>query len=197
MPTSPVPSSKASRRSVRLGAVLVVAALALAAVGCSSDSDDAKPAKTTTTKPVARPTTSTTVAPTTTGLVGTTSTTVVAPAPTGPQDYRGAIDGQDKDKVVTFTRDGDITDFVVTGLSIECQPLKAGEPTTRATRVTIPKATVKGDGSVEHTESGSKYKPTLTGSFTKDGSFAGGLYLSGQDDGYVCGGEFTFIAKPA
>ncbi|QXC59603.1 hypothetical protein KSP35_14560 [Aquihabitans sp. G128] len=186
----------------RLLGLALVGALAVAAAGCSSDSDSAGSKKTTTTTSAAKPskatTTSTTEAPSTTSTTAAKATTTTAKPvdPSGgPQAYSGPVDGQDAKVQVTFTRDGDIKDFVVSGLEIACQPLDNGDSSTRATKVAIPLAEVKADGSVEHTEEGSKYHPDLSGSFTPDGSFAGGLYLSGEDDGSVCGGEFTFIAK--
>lgn len=175
--------------------VLVAGAIVLGAVGCSSDSDGTP--KTTTTKPSATPSTSTTPSETTATPLATTSTTTAAKPvnPAGPTDYAGRVDGQKSAVKVTFTRNAGIKNFVVSGLAILCQPLDNGDSSTRATKVSIPAAEIRADGSVEHTETGAKYKPTLSGTFTPDGSFAGGLFLSGEDDGSVCGGEFTFIAK--
>ena len=188
-----------SRRVGRpLLGVLVAGAIVLGAVGCSSDSDGTpKPTKTTTTKPAASPSTATTPSETTAAPLATTSTTTaVKPVnPTWPAHYAGRVDGQKSSVKVTFTRNVGIQNFVVSGLAILCQPLDNGDSSTRATKVSIPSADIRADGSVEHTETGAKYKPTLSGTFTADGSFAGGLFLSGEDDGSVCGGEFTFIAK--
>ncbi|CAN5493750.1 hypothetical protein BH10ACT1_BH10ACT1_34960 [soil metagenome] len=189
-------------RSRTIGAAVLACALTVAAVGCSSDSDSdgASPKKTTTTAEVS---TSTTDAPTTTTTTAakpaTTTTTTTAPGgpgDAGPRDFAGPVDGQPESVEVTFTRDGGIVDFSVSGLEIQCQPLDNGDASTRPTKVTIAAAPIAADGSVQFTAKGSKYEPSLSGSFTPEGSFAGGLYLSGEDDGSVCGGEFTFIATP-
>ncbi len=173
------------QRGRRLAGVLVAGAILLAAAGCSSESAGTpKPAKTSTPKPATTPSTA------------TTTTAVEKPAnPTEPTDFAGRVDGQKSSVKVTFTRNSGIKNFVVSGLAILCQPLDNGDSSTRATRVSIPSAEIRADGSVEHSETSAKYRPTLSGTFTPDGSFAGGLYLSGEDDGSVCGGEFTFIAK--
>ena len=187
-----------SRRVGRpLLGVLVAGAVVLGAAACSSESDGTpKPTKTTTTKPAATPSTAATPSETTAAPPATTSTTVVKPAnPAGPTDYAGRVDGQKTSVKVTFTRNGGIKNFVISGLAILCQPLDNGDSSSRATKVSIPSADIRADGSVEHTETGAKYKPTLSGTFTADGSFAGGVFLSGEEDGSVCGGEFTFIAK--
>jgi hypothetical protein len=34
----------------------------------------------------------------------------------------------------------------------------------------------------------------LSGLFTDDGEFIGSLELSSEEDGFLCGGEFTFAA---
>jgi len=39
-----------------------------------------------------------------------------------------------------------------------------------------------------------QFEPNISGTFTDDGRFAGVLTLSGDRQGYACGGEYTFIA---
>ncbi len=174
-------------------AVLAVVLAPVVMVACSSKSDGAdKPDRTSTTA-AARTSTSSTTAP-------RPSTTVTTTVPgtrtgTGPTNFAGQLDGQKARATFTRTSAG-IENFEVVGLAIQCQPIDNSAPSSRATRVTIQLAPIKADGSVETTATAAKYKPTLSGSFTPQGTFAGGLFLSGQDSGSVCGGEFTFIAKP-
>ena len=179
---------------------LVIVAVTLSAAGCGSNSDGSvQPTKNTTTEPA--PTTTirragTTSTSTSASASGATTTTAVSdPGRGGPIAYAGRVDGQKSAVKVTFTRNTGIENFVVSGLVIVCQPLDNGDSSSRVTKVSIPRAELRADGSIEHTETSAKYRPTLSGTFTPDGSFAGGLFLSGEDDGSVCGGEFTFFAK--
>lgn len=179
---------------------LVIVAITLSTAGCGSNSDGSvQPTKNTTTEPA--PTTTirragTTSTSTSASASGATTTTAVSdPGRGGPIAYAGRVDGQKSAVEVTFTRNTGIENFVVSGLVIVCQPLDNGDSSSRVTKVSIPRAELRADGSIEHTETSAKYRPTLSGTFTPDGSFAGGLFLSGEDDGSVCGGEFTFFAK--
>lgn len=192
------PSLPPRLRSVGAGAVLVVV-LAVAAIGCSSDggSDDAAPERTTTTEAEAPTTSITEAVATTTEAPATTTTVAPTPPGDGPTAYEGVIDGQE-DATVSFTRDGGIEAFEVRGLAVECQPLDVtGEPKARTVSVTIAAAPLTADGSISHTEEDANLAPTLSGAFADDGTFAGGVFLTGEDDGFVCGGDFTFYANPA
>ena len=180
---------------------LMIVAIGLSAGGCGSNGGgSAQPTKTSTTEPgltttIRRAGTTSTSTSTTASTSGATTTTAVfAPGRGGPIAYAGSVDGQKSAVKVAFTRNAGIENFVVSGLVIVCQPLDNGDSSSRVTRVSIPRAELRADGSIEHTETSAKYRPTLSGTFTPDGSFAGGLFLSGEDDGSVCGGEFTFLA---
>ena len=179
---------------------LVIVAIALSTAGCGSNSDGSvQPTKNTTTEHA--PTTTirragTTSTSTSASASGATTTAAVSdPGRGGPIAYAGRVDGQKSAVKVAFTRNTGIENFVVSGLVIVCQPLDNGDSSSRVTRVSIPRAELRADGSIEHTETSAKYRPTLSGTFTPDGSFAGGLFLSGEAAGSVCGGEFTFLAK--
>ena len=181
---------------------LVIVAIALSTAGCGSNGDGSvQPTKNTTTEPaptttIRRAGTTSTSTTTTASASGATTTTAVSdPGRGGPIAYAGRVDGQKSAVKVAFTRNAGIENFVVSGLVIVCQPLDNGDSSSRVTKVSIPRAELRADGSIEHTETSAKYRPTLSGTFTPDGSFAGGLFLSGEDDGSVCGGEFTFFAK--
>lgn len=177
-------------------------AVALGLAGCSSDSGsgaggEGAPRRTTTTTTTttvpAR--TSSTAAPTTDATAPTTvaSTSGVG----GSSTFRGAVDGQAGIEV-TFTRGAAaLTDVRVDDLELTCQPLDGGDAKTITVDVSVAQVPLGSGGLVEHTDAGAPYEPTLTGSFTPAGSFAGSLYLSGQRDGFACGGEFTFIATPS
>jgi hypothetical protein len=170
-----------------------------AVVGCSSDDSEGAdaPRRTTTTSADRPDRTSTTEAPAT--------TTTTAPATTAPPTsaggggssaFRGTVDGQDGIEV-TFVRGATaLTDVRADGLELTCQPLEGGDSTTITVDVAMPEVPLGASELVEHTQSDAPYEPTLAGSFTPAGSFAGALSLSGQRDGFACGGEFTFIATP-
>ncbi|MCU1498454.1 MAG: hypothetical protein JWM47_2407 [Acidimicrobiales bacterium] len=194
-PPCRIPSRSAARR---LAAVVAAGLLVLGLPGCSSDGNDdgARADPSSTTEAAGRSTTTAADRATTTVPATTTTTAGVPVLPPGATRYAGPVDGQQAGVEVSFTRDGAITDFEVGGLSMDCQPLTSGEPSTRSTTVSIAEVAVSASGAVSHIEEDARYRPSLTGSFTPDGSFAGGLYLSGEDDGFVCGGEFTFIAAP-
>lgn len=172
--------------------------LVLASAGCSSDggSDDAPDRTTSTTSTTAAPV-STTEAPTTTQAPASSTTVAPTPPGAGPTAYAGVVDGQEG-ATVRFTRDGGIEGFEVRGLSVTCQPLAAtGDSKERTVSVTIDAAPLTADGSIDHTEETANLRPSLSGAFADDGTFTGGIFLTGEDDGFVCGGEFTFFASPA
>lgn len=181
----------------------LVAVTALLLAGCSGDSDETSPertaitAQTTVSDSTASEPADTEPAETTTTVTdepGTTATTVV---PGGPVAYTGVVDGQDAKVVVTFTKGAGIDGFEVSGLSIECQPLAPnGAAQSRTVDVAIAEAPIAADGSVMFTQADAAYEPSLSGSFAADGTFAGGLFLSGERGDFVCGGEFVFIAEP-
>jgi len=179
-------------RAARLAiAVGLVGAMALS--GCSKDkSDDSDKGASASTTTAAKAASSTTTSTTSTTTEPRITTTVVKPAG-GPTKFRGVVDGQPK-VVVTFTRGTAITDLKADDLEIECQPLDNGDAKTKTVDVAIPSAPVAASGSVSFTQSAKEYQPTISGVFTKDARFAGAISLSGQKDGYACGGEFTFIA---
>ena len=194
------PSRAVGRTAV---AVLVLAA-SVALAACSSDGSDGAdaPRRTTTTTAAdgrLRTTTSTTEAERATSTTAAPSTTAT-PATgggggSGSSTFRGDVDGQ-KGVSVTFTRSASaITDVRAEGLELTCQPLKGGDAKTITVDVAMAQVPLS-SGLIEHTEAGAPYEPTLSGSFTPAGAFAGALSLSGQRDGYACGGEFTFLATP-
>lgn len=200
MSTRVIREWRSGRRVV--AAVVLVAAVALA--GCSSDGSDGAadadaPRRTTTTVNDGGESSTTSTAPegTTTAPEGTTT----AAPPTsgaggGSSSFRGAVDGQDGIEV-TFTRGAAaLTDLRADGLDLTCQPLEGGDAKTITVDVAMAEVPLGSGTLVEHTEAGAPYEPTLSGSFTPAGTFAGALYLSGQRDGFACGGEFTFIATP-
>lgn len=204
----------------------VLALTTVLAAGCSSDGDDGGASdRTTTTKrtttsadrtTTSKATTTTTAGAgngggttttgtgggeppqtTTTADDGPPSTTASTEAPRAPSSYAGLVAGQAADSDVTFTRGAGIEDFKVSGLAIECQPLApTGDAKSRTVDVAIDAAPVAADGSVMFTQTDATYDPSLSGSFAADGTFAGGLFLSGESEGFVCGGEFAFTAKP-
>lgn len=222
MRTDPSPTTCRRRRWVAaslLGALVVVAA-----AGCSSDEQDAGPDRTTTTvasgtsaddgtattssdggeedpAPTTDPTTTTEV-PDPTGGSGTTQapagegTTAGLDAP-GAEDYSGPFDGQDGDTSISFERGADVSSVEVKGLEVRCEPIdNTGDPRTKTIDLSFPKVSVRDDGSVDLTLDDARYQPSLSGSFTPDGSFAGSVFLAFDDDGYACGGDYPFIAKP-
>ncbi|MEZ5177192.1 MAG: hypothetical protein R2746_02630 [Acidimicrobiales bacterium] len=182
-------------------ALVLVLALSLVGAACSSDGSDGAdaPRRTTTTVSDDADASTTTTAPRTTPSTTAAPTSTAAPDTTaggGSSAFRGAVDGQ-KDVVVTFTRGADaLTDVRASGLELTCQPLAGGDAKTISVDVAMAQVPL-GPGLLEHTEQGAPYEPTLSGSFTPAGAFAGSLYLSGQRDGYACGGEFTFLATPS
>ncbi|MBX3285242.1 MAG: hypothetical protein KF703_07860 [Actinobacteria bacterium] len=181
-------------------ALVLVLALSLVGAACSSDGSDGAdaPRRTTTTVSDDADASTTTTAPRTTTSTTAAPTSTAAPDTTagGSSAFRGAVDGQ-KDVVVTFTRGADaLTDVRASGLELTCQPLAGGDAKTISVDVAMAQVPL-GPGLLEHTEQGAPYEPTLSGSFTPAGAFAGSLYLSGQRDGYACGGEFTFLATPS
>jgi len=179
-------------RAVRV-AIVVALLGAVALSGCSKDkSDDADKGTTPSSTAVARSTSTTVGSSTSTTTEPRITTTIVKPTG-GPTSFRGVVDGQPK-VVVTFTKGATLTDLKANDLEIECQPLDNGDAKTTKVDVAIPSAPVASNGSVTFTQSAKEYQPTISGSFTKDGRFAGALSLSGQKNGYACGGEFTFIA---
>jgi hypothetical protein len=188
------------RRSMATAIAGVLLAIAVVLAGCSGDgSEDAEaPRRTTTTEADgAEPTTTTAADDTTTTGAPTTPTTPTTAAPGSSSSFRGAVDGQEGIQVA-FTRSATaLTDVRADGLELTCQPLEGGDAKTITVDVAMAQVPLGTADLVEHTESGAPYEPTLSGSFTPDGSFAGSLYLSGQADGFACGGEFTFIASPA
>ena len=181
-------------RAVRL-AIVVVLLGALALAACSkdeSDDSDKGASASTTTAAAARSTSTTSTTSSSTTTEPLITTTVVKPAG-GPTKFRGVVDGQPK-VVVTFTRGTAITDLKANDLAIECQPLDNGDAKTKTVDISVPSVPVAAGGSVSFTQSAKEYQPTISGTFTKDDRFAGAISLSGQKDGYACGGEFTFIA---
>lgn len=196
----PTPTRRPRAFGPWVALVAVAALLVMAAVGCSSDggSDDAAPERTATTEDGAVTTSTVDATTTTTADAAVTSTTATPTPPgDGPTDYAGFIDGQEE-ATVTFVRDDGIEAFEVRDLAVECQPLEVtGEPETKTISVAIAAAPLTADGSISHTEDDADLKPTLSGAFADDGTFAGGVFLTGEDDGFVCGGDFTFYANPA
>ncbi|HEX2574829.1 MAG TPA: hypothetical protein VHK88_00680 [Aquihabitans sp.] len=201
-------AARRPRRGQRLAGALVLAgALAAALVGCSDDDDAADAPRRTTTTEVAEATSTTTEATTTTDEASSTTTTTAAattttaaptPGAPGPRDYRGVVDGQDPEVPVRFVRGAGIEDLEVEDLAIECQPLdNTGDLQERTTDVSFDQVPISGSGSVEAMLDDEPLRPSLSGSFADDGTFTGALFLSGEDDGFVCGGEFTFTATPA
>lgn len=181
-------------------AAVLMAAVALA--GCSSDGSEGgdAPRTTTTEADGAEGTSTTEAAEDTTSTAPPTTPTTAAPTTAagggGSSAFRGTVDGQDGVEV-TFTRGATaLTDVRADGLELTCQPLAGGDPETTTVDVAMAEVPLGATDLVEHTESGATYEPTISGSFTDAGSFAGSLYLSGQADGFACGGEFTFIATP-
>ena len=193
----------ASRAVGRTAVAVLVLAASVALAACSSDGSDGAdaPRRTTTTAAdgPSRTTTSTTEAEratTTTAAPSTTATPATGGGGgSGSSTFRGDVDGQ-KGVAVTFTRSASaITDVRAEGLELTCQPLKGGDAKTITVDVAMAQVPLS-SGLIEHTEAGAPYEPTLSGSFTPAGAFAGALSLSGQRDGYACGGEFTFLATP-
>lgn len=201
MSTRVIREWRSGRRAV--AAVVLVAAVALA--GCSSDGSDGAadadaPRRTTTTVNDGGESSTTSTAPEGTTTTAPEGTTTAAPptsgAGGGSSSFRGAVDGQDGIEV-TFTRGpAALTDLRADGLDLTCQPLEGGDAKTITVDVAMAEVPLGSGTLVEHTEAGAPYEPTLSGSFTPAGTFAGALYLSGQRDGFACGGEFTFIATP-
>lgn len=175
--------------------------LAVAVAGCSSDGSEGAdaPRRTTTTSTDGGERTTTTEAPGDTTSTSAAPTTTAAPPSTtggGSSAFRGSVDGQDGIEV-TFTRGAAaLTDVRADGLELTCQPLEGGDAETITVDVAIAQVPLGSGDLVEHTQADAPYEPTLSGSFTPAGSFAGALSLSGQRDGFACGGEFTFIATP-
>ena len=179
-------------------AVTLAALLVVAGPACSND--DTSDASSTTLDvgvdpPNDPPLTATTTAPASdttvadTEPVQTTTTEVV----TG-ESFGGAIDGQAAGIDISFTKaDGAIRNFTVRNLDIQCLPLDDGEATTRTIDVVLDQVPVGADGMVDYTDEDADFAPQLSGSFADDGRFIGGLYLSQEVDGSVCGGEFTFV----
>ncbi len=157
------------------------------------------PSSTTTTDPVGTTTSPavTSAPPTTPSPTTPSPTTASEPGAPRPQDYSGPVDDQPEGTTVAFVRSGSVTGFEVRDLEVECQPLAAdGEAMSRQVSVAIAEAPIAADGTVAFTEGSATLKPSLSGSFAADGAFVGSLFLTGEDDGFVCGGEFTFTARP-
>ena len=181
----------------RVAAVTMAALLVVAGPACSKDDkgDSASttldvdvdppndPPATTTAPPASDTTVADTKPP------SSTSTTEVVAG----ESFGGAIDGQDGGIDIAFTKaDGVIRNFAVRDLEIQCQPLAGGEATTRTIDVVLDRVPVGADGMVDYVDEEAAFAPQLSGSFADDGRFIGGLYLSQELDGSVCGGEFTF-----
>jgi hypothetical protein len=183
-----------------------LAVVLLAAAGCSSgDSGGGGTgggggATTTTTRASSTGATTTTpgstAGPTSTTLGARTNTTT-SPAATDPANasYQGKVDG--RDATVTFTRvDGAIRNLTISSLTLDCLPTGTGQPTTRKVSVALPRVPQLPSGVVEFTAKGEPYSPSITGTFTSDGTFAATVLFSGARTGYACGGEFPFTASP-
>lgn len=200
----PSTSSGALGRPRALAVLAVAVGLLAASVlgaGCSSDGSDGAKAGSGADGTTTAPKRTTTTAPRTTTTAAPSTTTSTKPATTpgsggagGSSAYAGDLDGQDGVSV-SFTRTASaLTDLRADGLELTCQPLASGDAKTITVDVAMAQVPLGTGGLVEFTESGAPYEPTVSGSFTASGDFAGSLYLSGQRDGYACGGEFTFIA---
>ena len=191
-------STRVSRgRAIAAAGVGALLAVTVVLAGCSSDGSDGADAPRRTTTSADETDQTTTEAP-----ERTTSSTTTAVAPTtsagggGSSAFRGTVDGQGGIEV-TFVRSPTVlTDVRADGLELTCQPLEGGDAKTITVDVAMAQVPLGTTDLVEHTEADAPYEPTLAGSFTPAGSFAGSLSLSGQRDGFACGGEFTFIATP-
>lgn len=187
-------------RSVRRGAIALAVVAALAVGGCSKSDDAAGPNATSTTTKGRPAATTTTGGPSKTTAPGgpTGTTTPSGPAtPTtlapGERPFAGSLDGR-PDTAVTFVRGDGLRDFEAKGIEVTCNRTdNKGGPTTRTVDVKLPEVPVAADGSVDFTAEKAPYSPQLQGSFDARGRFLGGLYLSGQSDGEVCGAEVTFV----
>ena len=201
MATTAVTGTERPRRLAVAMCTAVALVIAVLLAGCSSDSgsdDGADASRRTTTSADRAERTTTSAAPDGTTTTGAPTTTAAPPtsAGGGSSAFRGAVDGQDGVEV-TFTRGAAaLADVRADGLELTCQPLEGGDSKTVTLDVVIAEVPLGSGGLVEHTEAGAPYEPTLAGSFTPAGAFAGSLSLSGQRDGFACGGEFTFIATP-
>ncbi len=113
---------------------------------------------------------------------------VVSEAPIGNEP--------DDDSTLTMAEsDGAINRFAVQDLVVDCFPLEGGaEQQTRTVDVSIEDVPVDDDGMVDHNDPDAPYSPVLSGLFNDDGEFIGSLELRSEQDGYLCGGEFTFAA---
>ena len=180
----------------RVTAVTMAALLVVVGPACSNDdkSDSTSTTLDVNVDPPNDPPVTTTTAPPSgttvadTKPVASTTTEVVA-----GEAFGGAIDGQDGGIDIAFTKaDGVIRNFAVRDLEIQCQPLAGGEATTRTIDVVLDRVPVGADGMVDYVDEDAAFAPQLSGSFADDGRFIGGLYLSQELDGSVCGGEFTF-----
>lgn len=195
-----------ARLHLRRGASAAFAAAAITVLvlgGCSKDkgSDGAATtttgAKVTTTTGAGDATATTKAGGTATTAAGATTTASTAPPTTasGPAStFSGTVPGASDGANVSFERSGSaLRSFAVKDLEVTCNP-KTGSagPTTRTIDVTVDSMPVAADGTVDYV-GGAPYHPELQGNFTDDGRFSGGLYLSYEADGKVCGGEFSFV----
>lgn len=175
--------------------VATLLVVALGSVGCSKNSDGAKAPRKTATTVTSR--TSTTGSPETTSTVPGVTTAPIDPTAPAPVAYSGRIDGQPTTAQVTFVLTDALERVEVKDLTIECQPLDGqAEPETRTIGLSFPRATIAKGRTVSVSLGSARMKPSLSGSFSADNAFSGALFLSGEDDGFVCGGEFTFTARP-
>jgi hypothetical protein len=116
---------------------------------------------------------------------------VVYEAPIGNEREEG---DEDDSTLTVAESDDSIHRFAVEGLVVDCFPLGAGEQETRTVDVTMEDVPVGEGRMVDHGEPELPYSPVLSGLFTDDGEFIGSLELSSEEDGFLCGGEFTFAA---
>lgn len=192
--------------------VVLALVLAVAAVGCSSDSDGTAASTTTeagaTTSSTAP--SSTTTSTTTAGEDATTSTTgaddptttTAATEPADPnapppQDYSGAVDAQDGDTTISFVRGADVSSVEIRALEVTCEPIdNTGATRTEAVDLSFPDVEVAEDGSVEVAKPDDELSPSLSGVFAADGTFTGSIFLSFERGGYACGGDYPFTAAP-
>lgn len=133
-------------------------------------------------------------ATTTSGLAKTPSSTTTPKVEPGEKAFTGEVPGQSTDAAISFVRGTDtIRSFAVQGLVVTCRPLKGyAEERTETIDIAIPNVAVAADGTVDYVGK-EKYLPKLVGNFTAQGRFSGGLTISYEQDGWVCGGEYSFV----
>ena len=138
--------------------------------------------------------------PTTTVAGGGRTPPPTKPDPNAPppKEYQGPFDDQSPGTNISFQRGAEVSSVEIKGLEVTCEPKdNTGESRTDTIDLRFPEVPVRGDSSVDLTLVDSPYKPSLSGSFGADGTFSGSVFLTYDKDGYACGGEYPFIAKPS